>query len=85
MGAGREFKKLESYLWEGEVVDSVCVGQYGRGTGLLVLTNSRLLFLVDGMTGPTFEDFPAEQDHLCAVVQWFRSGHAHRVRVGQQG
>lgn len=67
MGAGREFKKLESYLWEGEVVDSVCVGQYGRGTGLLVLTNSRLLFLVDGMTGSTFEDFPLSK---ITSVQW---------------
>ena len=67
MGAGREFKKLESYLWEGEVVDCVCVGQYGRGTGLLVLTNSRLLFLVDGMTGSTFEDFPLSK---ISSVQW---------------
>jgi hypothetical protein len=67
MGAGREFKKLEGYLWEGEVVDCVCVGQYGRGTGLLVLTNSRLLFLVDGMTGSTFEDFPLGK---ITSVQW---------------
>src|SRR3954467_15028693 len=41
-------------------------GTYGNGTGLLVLTDRRLLFLKEGMTKKT-EDFPLER---VSSVQW---------------
>jgi hypothetical protein len=41
-------------------------GTYGRGTGLLVQTDRRLLFLKEGMTKQT-EDFPLDK---ISSVQW---------------
>jgi len=41
-------------------------GNYGHGTGLLVLTDRRLLFLKEGMTKQT-EDFPLDK---VSSVQW---------------
>lgn len=67
MGGGREMKKLPEHLWEGETVDMLCVGTYGRGQGLLALTNNRLLFIQDGLTGGTTEDFPLDK---ISSVQW---------------
>ncbi len=58
-GSGREVKRLHQHLWENEDVDSICVGTYGRGQGLLVLTNRRLFFLhLGAVRGTTEEDFP---------------------------
>ncbi len=58
-GSGRELKRLHQHLWENEAVDTICVGTYGRGQGLLVLTNRRLFFLHHGAArGTTEEDFP---------------------------
>jgi hypothetical protein len=42
-------------------------GTYGAGTGLLVLTDRRLLFLKDGIMSKTTEDFPMEK---ISSVQW---------------
>ncbi len=58
-GSGRELKRLPDYLWENETVDTLCIGTYGRGQGILALTNRRLLFLHLGTVGgATEEDFP---------------------------
>lgn len=65
MGGGREIKRLESYLWEGERVERMTTGAYGKGTGLIVLTDRRLLFVQDGMMSQTTEDFPLE--HVTSV------------------
>ncbi|WP_413768914.1 hypothetical protein [Rhodococcus pyridinivorans] len=43
LGAARELRHLESYLRPGEHVDTMCVGTYGGGRGLLVLTDTRVL------------------------------------------
>ena len=67
LGGGREMKKLPEHLWEGETVDTLCVGTYGRGQGILVLTNTRLLFIQDGLTGGTTEDFPLDK---ISSIQW---------------
>lgn len=67
MGAGREMKRLTNYLWDGEVVHLMAAGRYGAGTGVIVLTDRRLLFLKDGMTRQTTEDFPIER---ISPVQW---------------
>lgn len=66
-GAGREIKRLESYLWEGEAVQRMTTGTYGKGTGLVVLTDRRLLFVQDGVMSKTTEDFPMDK---VSSVQW---------------
>jgi hypothetical protein len=67
LGAGREMKRLTNYLWEGESVHLMAAGRYGGGTGLVVLTDRRLLFVMDGMTRQTIEDFPLDK---VSSVQW---------------
>src|SRR5262245_45493486 len=66
-GAGRELKRLTNHLWEGETVHLMAAGRYGAGLGLVVLTDRRLLFVMDGMTRQTIEDFPLEK---ISSVQW---------------
>jgi hypothetical protein len=66
LGSGKEIKRLVGHLWEDEQVERMVKGTYGRGTGLLVLTDRRLLFLKEGMTKQT-EDFPLEK---VSSVQW---------------
>jgi hypothetical protein len=67
LGAGREIKRLMNYLWEGETVDRMTTGTYGKGTGLVVLTDRRLLFVQDGIMSQTSEDFPMDK---VSSVQW---------------
>lgn len=67
LGAGREIKRLTNYLWEDETVEQMTTGTYGKGTGLVVLTDRRLLFVQDGMVSKTTEDFPIDK---VSSVQW---------------
>jgi len=67
LGGGREIKKLLDHLWEGEVVHRMTTGTYGSGTGLLVLTDRRLLFVKDGIMSKTTEDFPLSK---VSSIQW---------------
>ena len=69
-GAGREMKRLVNHLWEGEQVQLMAAGRYGAGQGLLVLTDRRLLFVMDGLTRQTTEDFPLDK---VSSVQWTTS------------
>lgn len=57
LGSRREIKKLPSHLHDGEIVGEMACGQYGGGTGLLVLTNERIIFLREGWIGAAHEDF----------------------------
>src|SRR6476619_2156053 len=66
VGSGKETKRLVEHLWEDEHVERMTQGTYGRGTGLLVQTDRRLLFLKEGMTKQT-EDFPLDK---ISSVQW---------------
>jgi PH (Pleckstrin Homology) domain-containing protein/putative oligomerization/nucleic acid binding protein len=66
-GGGREIRKLVEYLWEGETVERMTTGAYGKGTGLVVLTARRLFFIQDGVLSKTSEDFPLEK---VSSVQW---------------
>jgi hypothetical protein len=66
IGGGKEVKRLVGHLWEDEHVERMTTGSYGAGTGLLVLTDRRLLFVKEGMTKKT-EDFPLEK---VSSVQW---------------
>jgi hypothetical protein len=67
MGSKREIKRLPEHLWENEHVDLLTGGMYGPGTGLLVLTDRRLLFVKDGVMAKVSEDFPLEK---ISSVQW---------------
>lgn len=67
LGAGREIKRLHDYLWEGETVEQMTTGMYGKGNGLVVLTDRRLLFVQDGVLSKTTEDFPIDK---VSSVQW---------------
>lgn len=67
IGAGREIKRLEGYLWEGEAVERMTTGAYGPGLGLVVLTDRRLLFVMDGMVNKKTDDFPLDK---ISSVQW---------------
>lgn len=67
IGGGREIKRLTEHLWPDETVELMAVGNYGRGTGLLALTNRRLLFILDGMLAKTSEDFPLDK---ISSIQW---------------
>jgi hypothetical protein len=66
-GGGRELRKLESHLWEGETVEHVSTGVYGEGLGIVALTDRRLLFLKDGVMKQVSEDFPLDR---VSSVQW---------------
>ncbi len=66
LGAGRELKRLVDYLWENESVHLLASGIYSRGTGLVVLTDLRLLFLKYGLVKQTV-DFPIVK---ISSVQW---------------
>lgn len=57
----RDLNHLASELWEGETVDQIVGGSYGNGSGLLVLTDRRLLFFHKGLASATSEDFPLDQ------------------------
>lgn len=58
LGGGREIKKLPEHLWDGESVLAMTTGAYGKGVGLVVMTDRRLLFVQDGFMSKTSEDFP---------------------------
>lgn len=67
LGSKREVKKLIEHLWDTEQVEFLASGTYGGGSGLLALTNSRLIFLRDGWTSKVVEDFPLDK---ISSVQW---------------
>lgn len=66
-GGGREIKKLVNYLNESEIVERMTAGQYGKGIGLVVLTDQRLFFVKDGMMSKQTEDFPMSK---VTSIQW---------------
>jgi hypothetical protein len=67
LGSRREIKRLTEHLWDGEQVEVMVSGQYGGGSGLLVLTDRRLVFVKDGVMKKTLEDFPLDK---VSSVQW---------------
>jgi hypothetical protein len=57
-GVGRELRRLEWVLHDGETVERLASGIHGRGVGLLALTDQRLMFLRRRWLSQTLEDFP---------------------------
>jgi hypothetical protein len=66
-GGRKEIKRLVAHLWEGEQVDRMTTGWYGGATGILVLTDRRLLFVKEGAFSKKLEDFPLDK---ISSVQW---------------
>lgn len=66
-GAKREIQKLPEVLWEGETVEMLATGLYGKGNGLLAMTNQRLVFYFNGLMSQKVEDFPYSK---ISSVQW---------------
>ncbi|MDT3395448.1 PH domain-containing protein [Streptomyces sp. B1866] len=67
VGSKREINKLPEVLWEGETVDMLATGIYGKGNGLIAMTNLRLIFLKHGVMSQQLEDFPYGK---ISSVQW---------------
>src|SRR6478672_8751933 len=57
----KEFKALPDILWEDEQLEKAVQGWYESGTGLLVATNKRLIFIDKGMVKLRVEDFPYDK------------------------
>ncbi len=58
----KEVKELPHILWEDETVEKIAQGFYKGGTGILVASNKRLIFIDKGMLyGLTVEDFPYDK------------------------
>ena len=53
----KEIKELPSILWEDEVPEMLITGMYNSGTGILVATDRRLVFVDKGMFSLKIEDF----------------------------
>jgi hypothetical protein len=61
MGTGREIKRLQDPVCEGETVDQITTGSSGKGNGVVVLTDRRFVSLHQGLMSKTSEDFPIEK------------------------
>lgn len=58
----REVKELPNILWDDEEVLDLVQGFYNNGTGILVATQKRLLFVDKGLLGGLkVEDFPLDK------------------------
>lgn len=58
----KEIKELPKILWEDERVEQIIQGMYNNGSGVLVATNKRLVFLDKGLLfGLKVEDFPYDK------------------------
>lgn len=69
-GGQREIRQLVEHLFKGETVEMLAVGWYGKGNGLLALTNHRLLFLLHGWVHRQLDEFPLD---TISSVQWSAS------------
>lgn len=61
LGIGKELKTLDAELWEGEQVARIVGGTYGKGNGIVVLTDRRVLFYFRGVVSAQTEDFPLDK------------------------
>ncbi len=66
-GANRAIHNLAEQLLDGETVEALALGSWGGGTGLVVVTDHRLLLLRDDVKGQRVEDV---QRRDIASVEW---------------
>jgi len=58
----KEINELPHILWEDETVEKIVSGYYNGGTGILVASNKRLIFIDKGLLyGLRVEDFPYDR------------------------
>lgn len=57
----KEINELPKILWENEAVENMAQGTYNNGSGLLVASNKRLLFIDKGWFSLKVEDFPYDK------------------------
>ena len=58
----KEVKELPHILWEDEHLEKIVEGWYNNGTGILVASNKRLIFIDKGLIyGLRVEDFPYDK------------------------
>jgi Bacterial PH domain len=57
----REIEELPNILWGDETIERVVQGMYEGGSGLLVGTNKRLVFINKGFSSLKVEDFPYDK------------------------
>lgn len=67
LGSKREIERLPEVLWEGETVEMLATGVYGKGNGLVAMTDKRLIFFKHGIMSQQVEDFPYAR---ISSVQW---------------
>ncbi|MGX1494436.1 SHOCT domain-containing protein [Streptomyces tendae] len=67
LGVRHAVRRLPEVLDEGETVEMLATGTYGRGTGVLALTDRRLVFYGHGVLTRTVEDVPYDR---ISSVQW---------------
>ena len=67
IGSKREIQRLPEVLWDGELVELLATGVYGKGHGLVAMTNMRLIFYKNGIMAQQVEDFPYSR---ISSVQW---------------
>lgn len=62
IGSNREIRRLPEYLHQNERVQCIVTGtpDGGRGRGIVVATNERILFIKDGWVFRTNQDYPYE-------------------------
>lgn len=58
LGVGREIKALASHIHDGEHLITMARGGLSGATGIIVVTDQRVLFLDKRLTGHNIEDFP---------------------------
>ena len=82
----REVKELPKILWDDEQVLDLVQGFYNNGTGILVATQKRLLFVDKGMLGGLkVEDFPLDKNQFASVLDRTIDGRDYGVHVWKQG
>lgn len=93
MGTKKALGNLTSHLWEGETVRLISAGTYNARNGLLVLTDSRLIFVREGMMSSSTEDFPldkissieSKQGMLMGSLTVFASGNKSEIKNVEKG
>jgi len=99
IGAGgllhrKEVKELPHVLWENELLEKLVQGFYNNGTGILVATDKRLIFMDKGLIyGLRVEDFPYDKitsiqyktGLLLGEITIFASGNNATIQNIQKG
>lgn len=82
IGRSREVRYLAEHLWAGEHVERLARGSRGKGGGLVVLTDRRLLFVSEGRRRRASEEF---QLRNVSSVEWTAGMVLGRITVFASG